>query len=60
MTCVAAGGACYAAFRGHEARNDSHLGPPWQEMKRMTDDDLRALDRYLRTVPPIRNAVVKR
>lgn len=28
---------------------------PWQELRRMSDDDLRALYRYLRTTPPIRN-----
>jgi mono/diheme cytochrome c family protein len=30
---------------------------PWQELRRMSDDDLRAMYRYLRTVPPIRNKV---
>jgi hypothetical protein len=30
---------------------------PWQENRRMTDDDLRAIYRFLRTVPPIHNEV---
>ena len=30
---------------------------PWHELGRMTDDDLRAIYRYLRTVPAIRNEV---
>jgi len=33
---------------------------PWHENSRMTDDDLRAIYRYLRTVPPISNAVGRR
>jgi len=39
-----------------------HLHPfmPWQQNRRMTDDDLRAIDRFLRTVPPIRNVVPRR
>ncbi len=28
---------------------------PWPQLGRMTDDDLRAIYRYLRTAPPIRN-----
>jgi mono/diheme cytochrome c family protein len=34
-----------------------HPFMPWPELRRMPDDDLRALYRYLRTVPPIHNAV---
>ncbi len=30
---------------------------PWQEMKRLTDDDLRSLFAYLKSVPPIDNVV---
>jgi hypothetical protein len=33
---------------------------PWREYRRMTDDDLRAIYRYLRTLPPIRNPVPRR
>jgi mono/diheme cytochrome c family protein len=33
---------------------------PWAEYRRMTDDDLRAIYRYLRTVPPVRRAVPRR
>jgi mono/diheme cytochrome c family protein len=33
---------------------------PWHQNRRMSDDDLRAIYRYLRTLPPIRNAVVRR
>jgi mono/diheme cytochrome c family protein len=32
-----------------------HAFMPWRQLRRMTDDDLRAIYRYLRTVPPIRN-----
>ena len=43
-------------------RDGSRLHPfmPWRENARMTDDDLRAIYRYLRTLPPIRNAVPRR
>jgi len=36
-----------------------HLHPfmPWQQNKRMSDDDLRAIYRFLRTVPPIHNEI---
>jgi len=34
-----------------------HAFMPWPELKRMPDDDLRAIYRYLMTVPPIRNNV---
>jgi len=37
-----------------------HPFMPWREYRRMSDDDLRALYRYLRTLPPIRNAVPRR
>jgi len=30
---------------------------PWPELKRMSDDDLKAMYRYLRTVPPIRSEI---
>jgi hypothetical protein len=30
---------------------------PWQVYSQMTDEDLRAIFAYLRTVPPIRNQV---
>jgi mono/diheme cytochrome c family protein len=30
---------------------------PWPEIKRMSDDDLRSIYRYLRALPPIHNAV---
>jgi mono/diheme cytochrome c family protein len=46
-------------------RNGRHHGDgrailppmPWQNVARLTDDDLRSLYRYLRSVPPIRNRV---
>jgi len=37
-----------------------HPFMPWRENARMSDDDLRAIYRYLRTLPPIRNAVPRR
>lgn len=33
---------------------------PWRQIGRMPDDDLRAIYRYLRTLPPIRNEVPRR
>jgi hypothetical protein len=30
---------------------------PWQQIRRMPDDDLRAIYRFLRTVPPVHNVV---
>jgi mono/diheme cytochrome c family protein len=33
---------------------------PWREYRRMTDDDLRAIYRYLRTLRPIHNPVPRR
>ena len=32
-----------------------HPFMPWRQVRRASDDDLRAMFRYLRTVPPIRN-----
>jgi mono/diheme cytochrome c family protein len=39
----------------------THLHPfmPWHENARMTDDDLRAIYHYLRTLPPTRNVVAR-
>lgn len=37
-----------------------HPFMPWREYARMTDDDLRAIYRYLRTLPAIRNPVPRR
>jgi len=34
-----------------------HAFMPWRQIRRMSDDDLRAIYRYLRTVPPIHNEV---
>ncbi|MBW3572708.1 MAG: hypothetical protein KY467_16555 [Gemmatimonadetes bacterium] len=34
-----------------------HPFMPWRELRRMRDDDLRAIYRYLRTLPAIRNPV---
>lgn len=46
---------------GVNPRGDSlHAFMPWREYRRMTDDDLRAIYRYLRTLPPIRNEVPRR
>lgn len=46
---------------GVDPKGDS-LNPfmPWQQIRRMTDDDLRAIYRYLRTVEPVRNEVPRR
>lgn len=33
---------------------------PWRTLRRMTDNDLRAIYRYLRTVPPIENKVPRK
>lgn len=37
----------------------NHLNPfmPWRQVSRMSDDDLRAIFLYLRTLPPIHNVV---
>lgn len=46
---------------GVNPRGDSlHAFMPWRQVRRMTDDDLRAIYRYLRTLPPIRNEVPHR
>ncbi|MGQ0814869.1 MAG: c-type cytochrome [Gemmatimonadota bacterium] len=37
-----------------------HTFMPWQQFRRMTDDDLRAIYRYLRTLPAIRNRITRR
>ncbi|HEX2091932.1 MAG TPA: hypothetical protein VHG28_05995 [Longimicrobiaceae bacterium] len=37
-----------------------HPFMPWREYRRMSDDDLRALYRYLRTLRPVRNRVPER
>lgn len=37
-----------------------HPFMPWHEMSRMSDDDLRAIYRYLRTTTPVRNQVTRR
>jgi len=43
---------------GIDADGDSlHPFMPWRQFRRMGDDDLRAIYRYLRTLPPIRNRV---
>jgi mono/diheme cytochrome c family protein len=40
--------------------DELHPFMTWRQFSRMTDDDLRAIYRYLRTVPPIRNHVPRR
>jgi len=46
---------------GVNPKGDSlHAFMPWREYRRMTDDDLRAIYRYLRTLPPMRNEVPRR
>lgn len=40
--------------------DDVHSFMPWRQFRRMTDDDLRAIYAYLRTVPPIYNEVPER
>ena len=43
---------------GVNPQGDSlHPFMPWREVRRMSDNDLRAIYRYLRTVPPIHNEV---
>lgn len=43
---------------GVNPQGDSlHPFMPWREVRRMSDSDLRAIYRYLRSVPPIRNEV---
>ncbi len=33
---------------------------PWRQVRRMSDDDLRAIYRYLRTLPPLHSEVLRR
>ena len=49
-------------LRTGESRRGFTLHPfmPWRQIRRMSDDDLRAIYRYLRTLPPIPNAVPRR
>lgn len=43
---------------GVNPRGDSlHAFMPWRQFRRMTDEDLQAIYRYLRTVQPIRNTI---
>jgi mono/diheme cytochrome c family protein len=42
-----------ARFRTGKGPTGSPM--PWESFSRMTDDDLRAIDRYLRSVPPVHN-----
>jgi mono/diheme cytochrome c family protein len=46
-------------IHGGVTPDGDHLHPfmPWQQNRRMTDDDLRAIYRFLRTVPPIHNEI---
>lgn len=41
------------------AGDSLHTFMPWQQFRRMSEDDLRAIYRYLRTVPAIRTEVVE-
>jgi len=42
----------------HQGKGRDLLPPmPWQAFKNLTDDDLKAIFAYLRTIPPIKNAV---
>ena len=52
----------FRAIRTGTRPDGTRLHPfmPWHENARMTDDDLRAIWLYLRTLPPIRNAVPRR
>jgi len=46
---------------GVDPKGDTlHPFMPWHENRRMTDDDLRAIYRFLRTLPPTTNAVPRR
>ena len=46
---------------GVNPKGDSlHAFMPWREYRRMTDDDLRAIYRYLRTLPAMHNEVPRR
>jgi mono/diheme cytochrome c family protein len=45
---------------GVTPRGDTlHVFMPWPQYRRMTDDDLLAIYRYLRTLPPIEHAVAR-
>jgi mono/diheme cytochrome c family protein len=45
---------------GIDPAGDSlHTFMPWQQFRRMSEDDLRAIYRYLRTVPAIRTRVIE-
>jgi mono/diheme cytochrome c family protein len=44
-----------ARFRAGRVVPDSPM--PWQAFRRMTDDDLRSIYRFLRTLPPVENNV---
>jgi mono/diheme cytochrome c family protein len=46
---------------GVNPKGDSlHAFMPWREVRRMTNDDLRAIYLYLRSLPPIHNEVPRR
>ena len=46
---------------GVDPQGDSlHAFMPWRQIRRMSDDDLRAIHRYFRTLQPIRNEVPRR
>jgi mono/diheme cytochrome c family protein len=46
---------------GVNPRGDSlHAFMPWRQLRRMNEDDLRAIYRYLKTLPPIHNSIPKR
>jgi mono/diheme cytochrome c family protein len=46
---------------GVDPKGDSlHAFMPWRQIRRMSDDDLRAIYHFLRALPPIRNAVPMR
>jgi hypothetical protein len=55
-----------AKFRNNSSRENLNREPgkyntlmPWEFFGRMTDDDLKAIYKYLRTFPPVHNVVVK-
>jgi mono/diheme cytochrome c family protein len=46
---------------GVDPKGDTlHPFMPWHENRRMTDEDLRAIYRFLQTLPPVANAVPRR
>jgi mono/diheme cytochrome c family protein len=46
---------------GVDPKGDTlHPFMPWRQVRRMSDDDLRAIYRYLRTVRPVRNQVPRK